>query len=126
MTVTEHFGLAVGDDTELVAGVATSANMRTRTPLGYSRAAGAAPAHVATHLLAVRPRGDAAVVAPLLAAANQASSQGAPDAATTYLARALAEPPSRELRTQVLLELGVARARTHPEQAIAHLSGRSN
>lgn len=85
-------------------------------------ASGAAPAHVATHLLAVRPRGDPAVMVPLLAAASQASSQGAPDAAATYLARALAEPPPRELRAQVLLELGVAQARAHPEQAIAHLS----
>ena len=85
-------------------------------------AAGAPPAHVATHLLTVRPRGDPAVIAPLLAAANQAASQGAPDAAATYLARALAEPPPDEQRTQVLLELGVAQARAHPEQAIAHLT----
>ena len=82
---------------------------------------GAAPARVATHLLAVGPRGDHAVMASLRAAAREATAQGAPDAAATYLARALAEPPADADRAAVTLELGLARARARPADSVPTL-----
>ncbi|HEY2320100.1 MAG TPA: AAA family ATPase [Solirubrobacteraceae bacterium] len=70
-----------------------------------------APAdRVAAHLLSAEPFGEAWVVEALRAAARQAMARGAPDAAATYLRRALAEPPAAELRLEVLLELGRAEA----------------
>lgn len=68
----------------------------------------AAPDAVATHLLASEPAGDAWVVNVLTRAAARASGRGAPDAAVTYLQRALAEPPLPEERGAVLLSLGMA------------------
>ncbi len=68
-----------------------------------------APAdQVASHLLAVDPRGEARVVELLRTAANGALAQGAPDAAASYLERALREPPSEAERPSVLRELGTA------------------
>jgi len=70
-----------------------------------------APAdRVAAHLLSAEPYGEAWVVEALRAAARQAMARGAPDAAASYLRRALAEPPSGALRLEVLLELGRAEA----------------
>ena len=83
--------------------------------------AGAAPARVATHLLAVAPRGDHAVVASLRAAAREATARGAPDAAATYLARALDEPPADADRSAVTLELGLALAHSRPADSVPHL-----
>ena len=83
---------------------------------------GAPAAQVAAHLLAVRPRGQLGrVVGVLRDAAREALGHGAPDAATAYLSRALAEPPHDEERGHVLLELGVAEARTRAEDAASHL-----
>jgi DNA-binding CsgD family transcriptional regulator len=81
----------------------------------------AAPASVAAHLLAVGPRKDPALVAPLREAARQALAQGAPDAAAVYLSRALAEPPADAERPSVTLELGLADARVNPADGIPHL-----
>ncbi len=54
-----------------------------------------APAdRVAAHLLSAEPYGEAWVVDALRAAARQAMARGAPDAAASYLRRALAEPPA--------------------------------
>lgn len=92
---------------------ATAANMLA--------AAGAPPARVATHLLAVGPREDQTVVASLRAAGRDAMAQGAPDAAATYLTRALAEPPADADRPVVTLELGLALARARPTDSVPHL-----
>ena len=82
---------------------------------------GAAPSRVATHLLAVGPCGDQAVVTSLRAAAREAMAQSAPDAAVTYLARALAEPPADADRDAVTLALGLAQARVSPADSVPHL-----
>jgi DNA-binding CsgD family transcriptional regulator len=63
---------------------------------------------LALHLLASEPRGDPWAVALLRRAAQQAQARGAPDGAATYLQRALAEPPPKESRCDVLMELGRA------------------
>ena len=63
---------------------------------------------VAIHLLEAPPRGNADVVAHLLAAARQAASQGATDVAGSYLRRALAEPPPPAQLGVILRELGTA------------------
>ena len=69
---------------------------------------GAEPESVAVHLLASQPSGDPDVVATLRAAARSALARGAPEAASRYLRRALAEPPAVETRPALLLELGLA------------------
>jgi tetratricopeptide (TPR) repeat protein len=84
-------------------------------------AAGAAPTRVATHLLAGGPRGNHATVEALRTAARDAMAQGAPEAAATYRARALAEPPADADRTGVTLELGPALARARPAESRTHL-----
>jgi DNA-binding CsgD family transcriptional regulator len=65
---------------------------------------------VATHLLAAEAYGEAWVVEALRRAAREALARGAPEAAVTYLRRAMAEPPGPELRLEVLMELGRAEA----------------
>jgi DNA-binding SARP family transcriptional activator/tetratricopeptide (TPR) repeat protein len=71
------------------------------------RAAGASDEQVAAHLLLAPPRGDDATVAALRSAARTAAVRGASDSATTYLRRALAEPPTGTVRRDVLVELGM-------------------
>jgi DNA-binding SARP family transcriptional activator len=68
--------------------------------------AGAAPEQVAAQLLSAPHRGDPWVVSVLCASAREAAHRGATDAATTYLIRALREPPTPDDKPQVLLELG--------------------
>ena len=63
---------------------------------------------VATQLLRCDPAGDRWALEVLLEAAANAMAHGAPEAAASLLARALAEPPPRETRPKVLLELGSA------------------
>jgi DNA-binding CsgD family transcriptional regulator len=77
---------------------------------------GAARSHVAAHLLAVEPQSDKRVVDVLREAAGDAMARGAPDAAATYLRRALEEPAMNGHRTAVLGELGLAEAAlAHPD-----------
>jgi DNA-binding CsgD family transcriptional regulator len=63
---------------------------------------------VATQLLRCEPAGDPWALEVLLEAAADAIARGAPDAAASLLARALAEPPPSETRSKLLLELGTA------------------
>ncbi len=80
------------------------------------------PEGVAAHLLAAGPAGDGWVVERLRAAGASATARGAPDAAVTYLRRALAEPPGPPERPALLAELGRAEVRAgEPEPGIAHL-----
>ncbi len=72
-------------------------------------ARGAAVGVVASHLLAAGPDGDAWAIGVLRSAAREATASGAPGSAARYLERALRETPSRELRGDLLLELGEAR-----------------
>ena len=83
---------------------------------------GAEQERVADHLLrARRSRSDWAVDV-LSGAAGRALSRGAPDAAVRYLRRALEEPPRRDRRPQVILELGRAEATAGEPQAVERLS----
>lgn len=82
----------------------------------------AEPERVAAHLLACDPRGHLRVCHWLCAAAHEAMHRGAPDAASTYLMRALDEPPPSEQRAEIHLLLGEAQALTpHPGAAADHL-----
>jgi DNA-binding CsgD family transcriptional regulator len=69
-------------------------------------AAGKDMQSVAAQLVAARPAGDEWTVERLRAAAEGALSRGAPDAAVSYLQRALAEPPPDAARAEVLVGLG--------------------
>ena len=71
---------------------------------------GAATDRVAVHLLMAEPFGDAWTVDALAIAAQDALAQGAPEAAVSYLRRALAEPPPAADRLEVLRMLGSAEA----------------
>jgi DNA-binding CsgD family transcriptional regulator len=81
-----------------------------------------APAErVATHLLASEPSGDRWAVDILRTAAGSALEGGVPEAAVTYLRRALAEPPPPEARGEVLFELGRAEMGSYDPAAPEHL-----
>jgi AAA ATPase domain len=66
------------------------------------------PARVAEHLLATVPTSDDWTVTQLRAAAQEATTRGAPESAIAYLRRALSEPPSPDAGAGLLLELGLA------------------
>jgi DNA-binding NarL/FixJ family response regulator len=69
------------------------------------------PEAVAVHLLRTEPSGDPATVAALRAAAARAGIRGAPETASTFLRRALAEPPpDRDVEADVRSELGLVLA----------------
>lgn len=82
----------------------------------------AAPAgQVAAHLALARPAGDEWVLARLCEAADVAICSGAPEVAAGLLGRALAEPPSRARRADVLREAARAEASAGRETACLHL-----
>ena len=72
----------------------------------------ASPERIALHLLRTDPSGDPWVVEQLRGAARAALASGDSPTACNYLRRALEEPPTPELRAQLLVELGSAEART--------------
>jgi DNA-binding CsgD family transcriptional regulator len=78
---------------------------------------------VAQHLLASEPAADAWSVGRLRDAARTAIRTGAPESATVYLRRALAEPPRYDQRSSILLALGVAEARAGLAEWRSHLEG---
>lgn len=82
---------------------------------------GQGPSAAARHLLETHPDGDAWVVQQLRAAAGETLRSGAPDAARSYLARALREPPPSGDRATVLYELGSASLLTEPATTVNHL-----
>ncbi|MFF0013903.1 ATP-binding protein [Streptomyces sp. NPDC005374] len=82
---------------------------------------GRGSAAAARHLLETHPDGDPWVVQQLRAAAAETLRSGAPDAARSYLARALREPPAFEDRATVLYELGSASLLTEPATTVNHL-----
>jgi DNA-binding NarL/FixJ family response regulator len=85
-------------------------------------AAGAPLEQVAAQLLQSLPGGEPWVADVLLRAGRAALRAGGPDSAVALLARALAEPPSPDRRTEVLLELGHAEALTFGPDAALHLT----
>jgi len=84
-------------------------------------AAGAPAERIALHLLATDPSADPWVCEQLTEAAKEALARGAPEAAASYLERALEEPPSAAERPRMLLELGTATAYALRPGAAAHV-----
>lgn len=82
---------------------------------------GQGPSAAARHLLETHPEGDLWTVQQLRAAAEETLRAGAPDAARSYLARALREPPPLDERAAVLYELGCASLLTEPATTVNHL-----
>ena len=76
---------------------------------------------IAAHLMATEPDGDPDVARRLAAAGRRALAGGAADAAARLLERALREPPATEERAAVLLDLGIAEARTGAADGLRHL-----
>src|SRR4051794_11682084 len=82
----------------------------------------AAPSeHVAAHLMEADRAGDPWVVTKLREAGARALRSGATKSAVAYLSRALAEPPSADVKPAVLRELGSAEVRIGIDDGIAHL-----
>jgi DNA-binding CsgD family transcriptional regulator len=116
---------------EFVHPVVRSAVYETLEPgqrlLAHRRAAeqlasaAAEPERVAAHLDLVPPGGDPFVVETLRIAADRALVRGAPEVAVRYLRRAIAEPPSAEVRADTLRELGQAEQRVDVSAAAEHL-----
>ena len=79
------------------------------------------PEQVAAHLMLAPPRASADAVAVLRRAAATAADRGATQSATTYLERALAEPPTPQVRPDVLIELGRLATMTDGPGAVRHL-----
>jgi DNA-binding CsgD family transcriptional regulator len=71
---------------------------------------GGDPDAVAAHLLSVQPAGDVTAVEALRSAAVQAFARGAPSIAGEYAARALVEPPPRDMRADLMAMQGWAAA----------------
>jgi tetratricopeptide (TPR) repeat protein len=83
--------------------------------------AGRGPAAAARHLLETHPESDPWVVGQLRAAARETLRAGAPEAARSYLGRALREPPPFEDRAAVLYELGCSSQLLEPSVTVNHL-----
>lgn len=84
-------------------------------------ARGAPVEQAAAYLLETIPESDPDVVETLRRAARRLSAQGAAASAVDYLRRALAEPPSDDVRADVLHELGMAELDTGAPTAIQRL-----
>jgi DNA-binding CsgD family transcriptional regulator len=82
----------------------------------------AEPEAVAIHLLAAEPAGEERVVELLRNAARAALSRGAPETAALYLRRAVEEPPSAPIHSELALELASAAARAGDSDALQLLS----
>ena len=82
----------------------------------------APPDVVAAQLLGASKSGSEGAVDALSTAADQARERGEPGLAVRYLRRALEEPPVRERRAELVLELGRAEATAGEPQAVARLT----
>jgi DNA-binding CsgD family transcriptional regulator len=103
---------------QLAPGERSRAHIRAAELLA---AEGAADDVVARHLLLIQPSGRLDVIDRLRAAARAAQARGVPEAAPVYLRRALDEGPPRELRAEVLRDLGVAEKLVRDPAAVNHL-----
>ncbi|MFF4529397.1 ATP-binding protein [Streptomyces sp. NPDC001407] len=83
---------------------------------------GASLEEVCAHLVQTEPSTDPWVARTLIAAADQAARQGAPESAARCLRRALAEPLSPEERTTVRMRLGLAESHLRPAAAVRQLT----
>ena len=83
------------------------------------RAERASPSRVATHLLAVEPRNDQAIVWVLREAAHESLAKGSPESAAAFLARAVDETSGEDPeRAALLIELGGALSATESVQRL--------
>ncbi len=82
---------------------------RHRRAAGVLGVEGAEPQRVAAHLLLATPVGDASTVTLLRHAAADALTHGSAESAGRYLERALAEPPTPDVRWRVLADLAETR-----------------
>ena len=142
-------GLAEADAAAATAGLARAEVLRGESPLAFVHAlvraavtsdlspgerellhdraarllerSGASAEQIAAQLLLAPRRADGWAVEVLRTAAAAAIRRGAPDGATSYLRRALAEPPAPADRTEVLLELARAEVSVDGPAALAHL-----
>ena len=80
---------------------------------------------VALHAVHAEPADDPAVCTWLVEGARAACERGAPEAAVTFLERALEEPPPPEIEHSLLVELATARALTFDVQSAAALVQRA-
>jgi DNA-binding CsgD family transcriptional regulator len=78
----------------------------------------ALPESIAAQLLMAAAAGEDWVVEALREAARVAGTRGAPESAARYLARALDEPPTPDLRGEVLIELAEAEAASGSPEAL--------
>ena len=85
--------------------------------------AGAEPDSVAAHLLLAEPREDPRIVAALREAATAAIARGAPEAAATYLRRALLEMPGPDERREIEIAIGDALLLRDDPEGIEWLEG---
>ncbi len=83
--------------------------------------AGLGPSAAARHLLETHPEEDPWVVHQLRCAARDMLRAGAPEAARSYLTRALREPPPPADRAAVLFELGCSTQLLEPATTLNHL-----
>jgi DNA-binding CsgD family transcriptional regulator len=81
---------------------------------------GANPDAVAAHLLASEPANERWTVELLLSGAERALARGAPTTATSYLRRALAEPPPADQRARILRRLCVVESQLGDPAAAEH------
>ncbi len=89
---------------------------------GNLLAEAAAPVEaVASHLGAITPNGSACVATTLMAAGQRAVAQAAPDEATRWFGRALAERAPEPPPAQLLAQLGLSEAALRDSAAIGHL-----
>ncbi len=102
----------------IAAGARSRAHRRAAELLARDPAGGPT---AAVHLMAVDPAGEPEVVEQLAAAAGLAMQSGAPEAAASYLSRALREPPTPAGRVEILRHLGMAEVTTGKLEGLDHL-----
>jgi tetratricopeptide (TPR) repeat protein len=85
------------------------------------RGFGASEEQLGAHLLLAPRRADPDTVKVLRGAGRTSAARGATDSAVTYLRRALAEPPSRADRCDVVLELGMLESQLDGPSSAEHL-----
>lgn len=95
--------------------------MLHRRAAGIVGSLGGEPEAVAAHLLRCEAGGSLETIEWLRAAAPLAQRRGAPEAAISYLRRALAEEAEGGTRSSVLAELGAAEVAIGDPAAVAHL-----
>ena len=111
--------VATAVERSLTHGQRTGANLRAARILADE---GESPERVALHLLQAPRVGSREAVETLCVAAAVSLSRANPFDAVRFLRRALEEPPPRDMRADVVLELGRAEAMAGEPSAATHLA----